>query len=430
MDSDRPRSPSTPADEHDHVALFVQASELLGSSPDIKEILDRLMDQVIEVIKARRGFVLMREEEEGEWQFFSAREIDLGAIEQEDFRISRSVVERVTREGKSVVTSDALHDQRFIGKTSVSLYGLKSIICVPLIIQGRVLGVIYADHQIETCVFGSREKTLLESIARQAAIAIEHARLYEALKKVHEESMEKARKELQKTQAQLFQSSRMAATGQLAAGIAHELNNPLGAVELTISSMKRQLTEERFVARLDSVEKAIAHCKGIIKKLLHFSRPSQDRVQKKCLSVITADILALMEQQLAAHGIRVRRALQDNLPVMTVEGELSQVIMNILLNARDAVGLNGPERPGEVSVESYEKERNIFLEIADNGSGMEESVLDRIFEPFFTTRPVGEGMGLGLSISYDIIKKHGGSIRVLSKPGKGSRFIVSLPRAG
>jgi len=422
-------NPGEPAGPGAHMALFVQASEILGSSPNIREILDRLMDQVIEVIKARRGFVLMRDEEGSEWQFYSAREIDLGAISGEDFFISRSVVERVAREGKALVTSDARQDSRFSGKTSISLYGLKSIICAPLSSQGRILGVIYADHRIETCVFGEREKTLLESIARQAAIAIEHARLYEELMKVHEESMEKARQELRNTQAQLFQSSKMAALGQLAAGVAHEINNPLGAIELTITSLRRQITDEQQAVRLETAGKALHHCKGIIRKLLSFARPSGEFPQRISLSETVLAALQLMEQQLAEESIRVRRDMDGDLPVMACEGEISQVIMNILLNARHALKQNPREIPREIHLRGYTVDERVSLEIIDNGPGMSREVMERIFEPFFTTRQVGEGVGLGLSISYEIIKKHGGTISVASRPGKGARFIITIPRA-
>jgi C4-dicarboxylate-specific signal transduction histidine kinase len=424
----KPQQNSSP--EREHLDLFVHASELLSSSPEIKDILDRLMEQVIEVIRARRGFIIMREDIEGEWQFITARDIDMGTIKADDFQISRSVVERVASEGRSIVTSDALHDSRLRGKTSVSLYDLKSIICVPLIIHGRTLGVIYADHQIETCVFGKREKTLLESIARQAAIAIENARLYEKMKRIHEESMEKARKELRDTQAQLFQSSKMAAVGQLAAGIAHEINNPLGAIELTASSMRRQTTDERFLKRIEVIENATNQCKKIVGSLLRFSHPARDVNEKMDVGRMLQNTLSLIEPQLEKENISVRHSLQESLIIRADEGELSQVVMNILMNSRDALKSRPEGQKREITVRSWSSEGSALIQIADNGEGIDEALLERIYEPFFTTKPVGQGVGLGLSISFQIVKKHNGEIGVASQKGRGTAFTLRFPVEG
>ena len=177
--------------DSEHFHLVKQASEMLSSSPDIRSILNHLMDEVIGVIRAERGFILMRDSVDEKWQFITARGMDSGEIEGENFRVSKTIVDHVAREGKALVASDALSDRRFEGGRSISQYGLHSIICVPLIIHERTLGVIYADHLIETCVFGKKEKELLECIARQTAIAIENARLYEKMKRVYEESMGK-----------------------------------------------------------------------------------------------------------------------------------------------------------------------------------------------------------------------------------------------
>jgi signal transduction histidine kinase len=414
----------TTTPEEKHFELVVQASELLGSSPDIREILERLIDQVIEVIKAKKGFILLRNSS-GDWQFHTARSMDHETLVEDDYHISRSIIDQVAGEGRSIITTDAVHDERFEGTSSISLFGLKSIICVPLIIQGRVLGVIYADHEVETAVFGSRERTLLESIARQAAIAIENARLYEKMKVIYEESMERARRELRETQAQLFQSSKMAAMGQLAAGVAHEINNPLGAIELTASAMKRMTLEEKFLRRLDTIESAALQCKEIVRNLLLFSHPSAEISEKVDVTDLVMRSLALIEYQLSKDAINVEKSLQEGLSIEAGGTELAQVIMNILINARDA--LRAVEDEKVIHIKSSEKDDRILIEITDNGPGMEEEVAGRIFEPFFTTKNVGEGVGLGLSISFQIVRKYGGEIGVTSGPNKGTTFTLSFP---
>lgn len=415
--------------EREHLALLLQASELLGSSLDIQEILDRLMDQVISVIKAKRGFVLMRDEEDGELKFRSARAINQNDLDGENFRISKSVIEKVEGDGSSILTSDAMHDGRFKGQKSIMLHDLKSILCVPLIIQGRILGVIYADHPMETYVFGAREKTLLESIARQAAVALENARLYETLKRVHEESMVKARKELKETQAQLFQSSKMAAVGQLAAGIAHEINNPLGAIALNATSIKKYVQDEKLAKRISIIENATFKCKNIVEKLLRFSHPSSRTPELVNIGELVSSTLLLTEYQLSKQDIRLEKRIPEDLAIYGDMGELSQVLMNILMNAKDALLQRAKEQGRIIVIESFRKEGTVQILISDNGSGMDDAVIERIFEPFFTTKDVGDGVGLGLSISFQIVRKYDGEIRVESSPGEGSRFTLSFPAA-
>ncbi|MDQ7825025.1 MAG: ATP-binding protein [Candidatus Eremiobacteraeota bacterium] len=418
-----PRAPEMALDK-EHLALLVRASELLGSSLNIHEILDRLMDQVIEVLKAERGFVMMRTGEGEPWDFMSARAIDREVLGREEFRISRGIVDRVAREGKAVLTSDAVQDSRFKGQASISLYALKSILCVPLIIREKVLGVIYVDNRMETGVFKHNEKSLLESIARQAAIALENALLYDELRRVHEESMEKARRELAHTQAQLFQSSKMAAVGQLAAGVAHEINNPIGAITLNVSSLKRDLLEEGLKRRLDIIEKAALRCKAIVEKLLRFSHPSYDTVEMIAVGDLVASTLELIEHQLSKENVAVERRIPGDLAVCGNQGEFSQVIMNILLNAKDALKGLPPGQPRLVKITTARGAGRVVIKITDNGKGMDEATRDRIFEPFFTTKTVGEGVGLGLSVCFQLMAKYGGEISVASEPGKGSVFTL------
>ncbi len=413
MTTERTASSEKETLEREHLPLLPHPSAILASSLDIQQILDRLMDQVINALRAERGFVLLRESEDEEWQFRSARSIEREALEKDDFRISKSIVDRVAREGESVLTSDALQDKRFKSQASVSLFSLKSILCVPLIIQQRVLGVIYADNRMETGVFNHQGKILLESIARQAAIALENARLYETLKRVHEESMEKARQELAATQAQLFQSSKMAAVGQLAAGVAHEINNPLGAIALNISSLKKNLGDSPLHKRVEIIEKATQRCTQIVQQLLRFSHPSFDAREEVSLSELLSSTLALIEFQLRNDNVEVQTAIAEGTGIFGNQGELSQVLTNIVLNARDA--LKGLEP---------------VIETADSGPGMAPAVKQRIFEPFFTTKNVGSGLGLGLSITFQMVQKYGGDIQVASDPGRGTIFRVLIPRGG
>jgi signal transduction histidine kinase len=409
--------------EAEHYALLLEASAILASSLDLEAVLDALMDQVVRVIGAERGFVMLADEE-GQWRIRSARAMDAAVLAGDDYRVSRGVVDRVASAGESVLTSDAMQDARFSRQTSVALGEMKSILCVPLRIEGRVDGVIYADHRMRSGVFGPREKALLEAIARQAAIAMENARLYARLEEVHQTSMEKARRELAATQAELAHSSRLAAVGRMAAGVAHEINNPLGAIALHMTALRDAVGDATSRRRIDIVERAIERCQGIVEKMLGFSRPRPSGEGRMELRGVLEECLALVEHELAAIEVVPDVELE---PALWLEGnpdQLSQVFTNLLLNARDA--LRGT-RAGKLSVRASRRKGWAVVEVADNGPGIEPAVRDRIFEPFFTTREVGSGTGLGLWVAHGIVERHRGRLRVDETPGGGATFTVALP---
>lgn len=241
--------------------------------------------------------------------------------------------------------------------------------------------------------------------------------------------MEKARKELAETQAQLFQSSKMAAVGQLAAGVAHEINNPLGAIALNISSVRKAISDERLQKRLDIMENATAKCKDIVQQLLRFSHPAFNAPEKVNVRDLISSTLTLMEFHLRKENIDLQLRVEEPIIIIGNLGELSQVITNILMNARDALKSTPPEHRRIIILKVSGKAEKAVIEISDNGPGIDESVKERIFEPFFTTKGVGEGVGLGLSISFQIIKKYKGEITVMSQPDRGTSFILSFPTA-
>ncbi len=256
-----------------------------------------------------------------------------------------------------------------------------------------------------------------------------------------EQKVEERTRELKEAQAKLIQTEKMAAAGQLAAGVAHELNNPLGGIlgfaQYTYSKMRNKkaqdLTDEEistYSAYLKDIEQQSIRCKKIVQNLLKFSR-SSTKVDFEVLNLnaILDDTLMFVQHQLSMSKVRLLKNLEPSLPKVNGNaGMLQQVFTNIILNALQVMPQGG-DLTVSTRVTSYfgERKKGVEVSFTDTGFGIPSENLDKIFEPFFTTKKVGQGTGLGLSVSYGIIKEHKGEIKVKSEVGKGTTFIIFLP---
>ena len=253
-----------------------------------------------------------------------------------------------------------------------------------------------------------------------------------------EEKIIERTRELDEAQSQLIQSEKMAALGQLAAGVAHELNNPLGGIlgyaQFTLEKMEKkplvQMTDkdlDSYRRYLKDIETQARRCKTIVQNLLKFSRSSHSAdFEMSNINNIINETLTFIEHQLMMQQIRLTRHFGDNLPQIPGNaGQLQQVFTNVIINAMHA---SKPET--EISIYTRylpplgEFTGAVEVTITDQGCGISEENLKRIFEPFFTTKEVGKGTGLGLSVSYGIIKEHGGEIKIDSRVGKGTNFTI------
>ena len=246
--------------------------------------------------------------------------------------------------------------------------------------------------------------------------------------------LENKLKELRRTQAQLVQSGKMSAVGELAAGVAHEINNPLSGVLTYAILLKQQLESmpdlvaqhlPKFPRQLGIIQKAAERCKTIADNLLTFSRQSEPVLSHIQLKDVLTDTIDLIGAQLRRKRIRLSMDLPDTLPpVYASSNQLQQVFTNLILNAVQAMAVGC-----ELKISATSDQDGCTLVFRDQGSGIPKGILNRIFDPFFTTKPVGEGTGLGLSIVYGIVKSHHGSIWVESEEGQGSSFYLKLPRS-
>lgn len=277
--------------------------------------------------------------------------------------------------------------------------------------------------------------------------------LEDALKKLREtqtklvqsEELSTALKELRKTQDELAQSEKLASVGQLAAGVAHEINNPLASILLGAQRMSDMIKKQVkaipdfkvYLRNLERMEESTNRCKKIVAGLLAFSRPTKIELGPTDINKVIEETLEPLEEQVKAQDVRVIRGFAPSLPIIEADGQqLSQVFNNLIMNACGAMPKGGQLRiitrlqtpeGGVQSDASGEVGKTVEIEFSDTGGGIPEEDMLRIFDPFFTTKEVGKGVGLGLSISYAIVEEHGGTIEVRSEKGKGTTFIVRLP---
>jgi len=244
--------------------------------------------------------------------------------------------------------------------------------------------------------------------------------------KTLEKKVEERTEEIRQMQAHLIQQEKLASLGKLAAGIAHEINNPLGGIliysHLLLEDSRK---EDPQYQNLEKIVKETTRCRDIVKGLLQFARPKEPDVTQIDVNAILDNALSLLESQAIFQNVTIKKRYQDDLPpVVADRSQLQQVFINIILNAADA--MNGK---GTLTLKTTISEGKPFINISisDTGHGIKKEDKSRLFEPFFTTKEAGAGTGLGLAICYSIIQKHGGTIEVESEVGKGSTFTVKLP---
>jgi histidine kinase len=239
--------------------------------------------------------------------------------------------------------------------------------------------------------------------------------------------------------AQLFQASKMTTLGEMSAGIAHELNQPLNAIKIGNDFLKKQIEQNRPIPSnelyqvVGAVSNQANRASEIIQSLREFGRKPDFKKEKVDVNATIRDVMKIIGQQLSLQNIKVVYDLNETVPpILANKNRLEQVIFNLVTNARDAIENRDhfPKDSGEniIAISTWSEQRtHLNITISDTGAGIPEKNVQKIFEPFYTTKEVGKGMGLGLSITYGIIRDFGGTINVESQPGGGTRFHLRFP---
>ena len=381
-----------------------------------------------------------------------------------------SVVGKVAVTGIPLVINDMAETTEPIHRATVEVLGYRALLVIPFRVKHRVVGVLAVSSWDSD--FGDSDMELVTAVANHVALAIDRAESFQTIEELSRgledkvrvrtdelraanEELAAAYRDLQATQMQLIQREKMASVGQLVAGVAHELNNPIGFVSSNVATLEEFVTRLRAMldvyravplppADKDRVESQWASLKidyalkyldsmilgiregaertrKIVRDLRVFARSDDDMWQPVDLHEEIESSLTLLNH-LLKDRVTIRRRYGALPSVECVRSQIDQVFLNLLANAAQAITGHG-----EITIETRQDQDAAVVTIADSGSGIAPDVLGRIFDPFFTTKPVGEGTGLGLSISYEIVKKHRGTVTAASPPGGGAAFTVRLP---
>lgn len=392
------------------------AGQALNASLDLDEVLVTVARQIRELLNVQACSVWLLDEDSGE--LVCRRAAGAHASKVRGWRLSpgQGLAGWVAQHGKSLLVANTEDDPRhYQGVDRETGLVMRSILSVPLHIKGKMVGVIQALDSRPGQI-GTGAVPMVESLASSAAIALENAQLYE--------NLQERLRELSQAQAHLVETAKIAAVGVLAAGVAHELNTPLTSIlGYTEMLLEQTPSDSRTRSRLEAIGRQAAKARDIVRSLLDFAEPHDYIMDRADLNALLQESLLLVRQRMENNGVNIQEQYEPDLPCPAMDvSRMKQVFLNLCMNALQAM-----PGGGTLTVRSERSGDGVAVSFIDTGEGIPAENMPRIFEPFFTTRAVGEGTGLGLSVSLGIVQAHGGRIEAQSKVGEGSTFVVWLP---
>ncbi len=393
----------------------------VSQSLNLEEVLDNTLEKVLEVMRIETGTIALVDEQTKELTFTVHRGFPDELLHEVDsLKLGQGLTGRVAQSGEPILAED-ISGEAGLSEIELGMQaeGFRSLACIPLKSRKRVLGVMdIASHDLR--LFSPQDLELLTSIGNQIGVAIYNAQLFHDLNGAYEDLMT--------AKAHLFQSAKLSAIGEFAAGIAHEIRNPLttiiGDAQLLMTTMKPGQPE---YASLEAIERSGLRASKVIGNLLSFSRQEEYELTPIDINSTIDSALSLIAYQVERSSISIIKDLAAHLPpVPASTHHLEEVWINLLINARDSIPA---KQKGEIRIASgldgSGKAVQVF--ISDTGIGIPKANLDKVFEPFFTTKDVKKGTGLGLYITYKTIDRHNGFIELESEEGKGTTVTVTLP---
>ncbi|MGD1806033.1 trifunctional serine/threonine-protein kinase/ATP-binding protein/sensor histidine kinase [Dapis sp. BLCC M126] len=382
---------------------------------------------------------------------------------EETNQVPLEIVNTVKNTQTLLILDDARQETRYQGDPYIQNHQPCSLLCLPLQDRGKLRGILYLENNQSTGAFAEERVEVLSLLCAQAAITLENARLYQESRKALE--LERELHDLQQTQIQLIQSEKMFSLGQMVAGIAHEINNPVSFIhgnithanqymqevlellalcqnhcpqlhhdiQIAMEEMDLEFLRSDFEKVLKSMEAGSERIKNIVTSLRTFARLDESEFKRVDLHEGIESTLTILQNRLRKKEKRVEiQVVKDYGKLPLVEcyaGQLNQVFLNILNNAIDALEECKAQNSLAIRISTETDGKQVTIAIADNGEGMNEETKKRLFDPFFTTKEVGKGTGLGLAIAHQIVtEKHGGKITCNSTVGKGTTFTIMIPR--
>ncbi|GAA6620485.1 ATP-binding protein [Scytonema sp. NUACC26] len=460
------------------LATVMKASVAISSEIILNDLLVKLLNIILQNVGAQKGCLILVKDNQLFIEAIATREhssVVLQSILMETSEeIPKSVINYVARTQQPLILNNKTSKDLFPNDSYILRYQPQSVLCTPISYQGKLIGIFYLENNLATEAFTSERLELLKLLTNQAAIAIENARLY-TREQEKSQQLQQSLQKLYSTQAQLVQTEKISSLGQLVAGIAHEVNNPVSFIAGNLSHANQyvedfihllhlyqkylpdppvEIAEEIEAIDLEyllsdlpkmisSMKLGTNRIRDIMQSLRNFSRADGDDKKMVDIHEGLETTLMILQHRLKASSsraaIEVIKEYSDLPLVECYSGQLNQVFMNLLANAIDALdegigdgawGMAITERTHcpTIRIRTIAHNSDAIVRIADKGLGMTEPVQQRLFDAFFTTKPEGKGTGLGLSISYQIItEKHGGVLKCISSPGKGAEFIIHLP---
>lgn len=402
------------------------AVSTVNSTLALNEVLDRILATIGTVIVCHSASIILLNEQG--CYIAASYNLPPPVAEQLPVNCTNLLLKEVAATKRPLILKNAQEDERFENWADTSY--IKGWLCVPLLVRDKLIGFITLDNH-QPGAYTDEEAKLGLNFANQVAVAVENARLHEDLQTHF--------KTLRQAQERLVQSEKLAAIGELVAGVAHELNNPLAAVVLHAQLLRYKAVDNSLAKEVAQIVSQAQRASNIVRGLLDFARQRPTERKPVALNKVMDSALSLVAYEFRASNITCNTHYPPDMPpIMGDAHQLQQVFVNLLTNAHQAIRDSQDEGRILITTEvgpslylghAVTKQPLLRLKIEDDGPGIPQHLLTRIFDPFFTTKPAGVGTGIGLSVCHGIVSDHGGYIWAESKLGQGTIFWLELPLA-